>query len=215
MTKKGWMATILASLAAAAVAFQLTSPPAGPRSLRVFDPHRLADLERRMWQAYYGKERVRLFALLVTTLREQYHYSWTTATVEGFHLARAAATFAELKGHYETVLPDLERAYATAARWHRAGFDPRAVARAELAWWVARRTPGQSDPAQVGRLIAEEYALLYEAPLADVLTAGLLRAEAAALRDREAGQPDWAAIGTLLDDSYSDLRARLGSSLAD
>jgi hypothetical protein len=175
----------------------------------------MADLELRMWQAYYGKERVRLFALLVTTLREQYHYSWTTATVEGFHLARAAATFAELKGQYEVVLPDLERAYQTAARWHGAGFDPRAVARAELAWWVARRTPGQNDPEQVGRLIAEEYALLYEAPLADVLRAGLLRAEAAALRDREAGQPDWAAIGALLDDSYGDLRARLGSAFAD
>ena len=63
---------------------------------------------------------------------------------------------------------------------------------------MARRTPGQNDPEQVGRLIAEEYALLYEAPLADVLRAGLLRAEAAALRDREAGQPDWAAIGALL-----------------
>src|SRR6185436_11248102 len=150
MTKRGWMATIGASIATALVAFQLVSPPRGPRSLREFDPDRMADLELRMWQAYYANERVRLFALLVTTLREQYHYSWTTATVEGFHLARAAATFAELKGQYEVVLPDLERAYQTAARWHRAGFDPRAVARAELAWWVARRTPGQNDPEQVG-----------------------------------------------------------------
>jgi hypothetical protein len=215
MTKRGWMMTAAASLVAACVAFLLVSPPGGARGLRAFNPDRLANLELRMWQAYYGNERLRLFALLVTTLREQYRYPWTTAAVEGFHLARAASTFAALTGGYDAVLPDLERAYGTAARWLRAGFDPRAVARAELAWWVARRTPGANAPAQVGRLIAEEYALLYEAPFADMLPAGLLRAEAAALRDREAGQPDWPAIGALLRDSYTELHARLTTSLAD
>jgi hypothetical protein len=217
MTRKGWVRLAAASIITALAAFALTSPPRGSRSLREFDPDRVADLELRMWQAYYAKERVRLFALLIETLREQYHYSWTTAAVEGFHLARAAARFGDQVGTREAgvVLPDLERAYATAARWHHAGFDPRAVARAELAWWVARRTPGQSDPEQVGRLIAAEYALFYETPLDGVLPAGLLRAEAAALRDREAAEPDWPAIGALLRDSYRNLRTALGSSLGN
>ncbi len=215
MTKKAWSLLLLASLLTGLAAYRLTAPPSGPRSLREFDPDRLADLELRMWQAYYAKERVRLFALLVLTLREQYHYSWTTAAAEGFHLARAAARFGDQGGtrEAEVVLPDLERAYATAARWHRAGFDPRAVARAELAWWVARRVPGQNDPDHVGRLIAAEYALLYETPVEGVLSAGLLRAEAAALRDEQARAPDWAAIGALLRDSYRQLRGHLGSSL--
>src|SRR5262245_47967347 len=167
MTKRGWATLAAASVAVALGAYALTAPPGGSRSLREFDPDRVADLELRMWQAYYAKEHVRLFALLIETLREQYHYSWTTAAVEGFHLARAAARFGDQVGTREAgvVLPDLERAYATAARWHRAGFDPRAVARAELAWWVARRTQGQSDPEQVGQLIAAEYALFYETPL--------------------------------------------------
>src|SRR5262245_8995186 len=203
MTRRGWLMTAAAALSAGCLAYLLVAPPAGPRSLRVFDAERVADLELRMWQAYYAKQNVRLFALLVITLREQYHYSWTTAATEGFHLARAAATFAGLKNDYDRVLPDLERAYTTAARWHRAGFDPRAVAQAELAWWVARRTAGQNAPEQVGRLIAEEYALLYEAPVGDMLSAGLLRAEAGALRDQEAAQPDWSAIGALLRDSYT------------
>lgn len=215
MTTRRWIATGAAAVAVAVLAFQLTSPPAGPRSLREFNADRLADLELRMWQAYYAKSRVRLFGLLVTTLREQYHYSWTTATAEGFHLARAAATFGDATSGYERVLPDLEAAYATAARWHRAGFDPRAVARAELAWWVARRTPRRNAPEQVGELIAEEYALLYEAPVGDVRRAGLLRAEAAALRDKEAASPDWAAIGLLLTDSYRALRAGLSSGAAN
>ena len=214
MTKTRWsLAAVL--VAVLATAYAVVAPPAGPRSIRLFDPDRTADLELRMWQAYYAKDRTRLFALLVTMLHEQYHYSWSTATTEGFHLARAAATFGDLKSRYDVVLPDLEKSYDTARRWLHAGFDPRDVARAELAWWVARRTPGHNDPTDVGRLIAEEYALLYEAPLADMMRAGLLRAEAAALRDQQAELPDWPEIGRLLTESYRDLRASLSKTAAD
>src|SRR5262249_18492250 len=154
----------------------------GPRSMRVFDPVRLAQLETGMWQAYYAKQNVRLFGLLVTMLHEQYRYSWARATLEGFHLARAAATFGNLKEDYDVVLPDLEAAYGAAKAWTGAEFDARQVARAELAWWVARRVPGQNSAEQVGRLIADEYALLYETTPAAVAEAALLRAQAAAIR---------------------------------
>ena len=126
---------------------------------------------------------------------------------------RAAATFADLKDHYEVVLPDLEAAYGTARRWLGAGFDPHAVARAELAWWVARRVPGQNSAEQVSRLIAGEYALLYETSVDRVAPAALLRATAAKLRDDEAEGPvpggrggvEWDRIGRLLQESYRDL----------
>ena len=204
--------TIRLAVGAGLLAFVLAdalTPPRGPRSMRQFDPTRLADLELRMWKAYYAKERMRLFALLVTMLHEQYRYSWATATREAFHLARAAATFGDLKDHYEVVLPDLEVGYATAKSWLDAGFDPRAVARAELAWWVARRVPGQNSAEQVGRLIAEEYALLYETSVERVAPAALLRATAAKMRDDQAAQPDWDRIGRLLEQSYRELHAAL------
>ena len=204
-------AIAVAILAAFALAFALT-PPRGPRSMRQFDAGRLADLELRMWQAYYGKERARLFGLLVTLLHEQYRYSWAIATVEGLHLARAAATFADLKENYDVVLPDLEAAYAELRSWTGAGFDPRAVARAELAWWVARRIPGHNSPEQVGRLIADEYALLYETSRERVAEAALLRAEAAALRDARATSPDWNAIARLLQQSYRELLLAVASA---
>jgi hypothetical protein len=200
--------TIGACLVAFALALALT-PPSGPRSMREFNPTRLADLELRMWKAYYAKDRARLFGLLVTMLREQYRYSWATATREAFHLARAASTFGDLKDDYEQVLPDLESGYATAKSWLDAGFDPRAVARAELAWWVARRIPGQNSADQVGHLIAQEYALLYETSAERVAPAALLRATAAKMRDEQAAQPDWDRIGRLLEQSYRELRAAL------
>ena len=121
------MAVGLMLLIVATLTYGLTAAPVGPRTLRQFNPDRMADLELRMWQAYYAKERVRLFALLVTMLHEQNHYSWVTATREGFHLARAAATFGDAPANYEIVLPDLESGYGIAKDWLHAGFDPRAV----------------------------------------------------------------------------------------
>jgi len=208
-------------LARAAIAFAIVfafvgayalTPPKGPRTMRQFRPARLANLEVGMWQAYYAKERVRLFRLLVTLLREQYHYSWATASIEAFHLARAAATFGDLKSNYDVVLPDLEAAYAKARSWTDAAFDPRAVARAELAWWVARRVPGQNSPEQVGSLIADEYALLYETTPENVGAAAQLRARAAAIRDAHADHPDWDEITRLLRASYDELLAALASA---
>jgi hypothetical protein len=180
--------------------------------MKQFDAARMADLELRMWQAYYGKERLRLFTLLVTMLHEQYHYSWAVATNEGFHLARAAATFGDLRSDYEVVLPDLVAAYATARTWLRAGFDGKAVARAELAWWVARRIPGRNSPEQVGELMADQYALLYETTRDLVASSALLRAEAAALRDAQAASPDWDTIGRLLLQSYTELLQALSTT---
>ena len=209
--RRTWIPVGLAAILAFTTAFAFI-PPAGERSIRRFDPDRLADLELRMWQAYYAKERVHLFGLLVTMLHEQYRYSWAVATKEAFHLARAASRFGELRDGYEVVLPDLEAAYATAKSWLRAGFDPEAVARAELAWWVARRVPGRNSPEQVGALIADEYALLYETSRDRVAQAALLRAEAAALRDAQAERPDWDTIGRLLHASYRDLLAALSSA---
>jgi hypothetical protein len=189
--------------------YGLTSPPAGGVSVTEFDPYRLADLEVEMWQAYYGRDTVRLFRVLVVTLREQYDYSWIHAVSAAFDLARAASTFADLRSNYQVVLPDLQSAYTTARDWLEAGFDPEEVARAELAWWVARRTPGEDAPDHVGALIADEYALIYEIPRSSMMRAGLLRAQAAALRDQEVEAPDWDSIAGLLTDSYVELHSAL------
>jgi hypothetical protein len=189
--------------------YAVTAAPRGGVSIAEFDPYRVADLETQTWQAYYEGDTVRLFRLLVVTLREQYDYSWVNAVSAAFDLARAASTFSDSGGNYQSVLPDLESAYTTARDWMDGGFDPADVARAELAWWVARRTPGKDSPDQVGALIAEEYALLYEIPRASVMHAAQLRARAAALRDDQAADPDWDRIADLLTQSYEQLHAAL------
>jgi hypothetical protein len=183
--------------------------PSGPRTARDFDADRIADLEVGMWKAYYDKQNVRLFSLLVEMLREQYRYPWAKAATAGFYLARPAARFAVMKSDYDTVLPDLERAFAIAKDWTGARYDPPLVARAELAWWVARRDPATKSVDNVGRLIAESYAAYYEVPVERVASAGRLRAEAGDLRDRGAEHADWARVSDLLHLSYRDLYSAL------
>ena len=181
--------------------------PEGPRSLRAFDPDRTAELELDMWQAYYAGRNVRLFSDLVTLNHDQYRYTWARAAHAGFHLARAASTFAKIRSDYDQVLPDLERAYSIAKDWTSARFDPKAVARAELAWGVARRVPGQDSPEQVGGLIADLNALLYDVPRERVLEASILRARAGRLRDEGGPRANWPEVGHLLHDSYRALHA--------
>ena len=98
-------------------------------------------------------------------------------------------------------------AYTTARDWTNATFDPAAVARAELAWWVARRNPGQNSPEQVGGLIADENALLYNVSRSQVLRPSILRARAGRLRDDGGDEADWKAVSDLLHQSYRELRA--------
>jgi hypothetical protein len=187
-------------------------PPPGPRLLTRFDAPRVAELELNVWRSYYGREPVQLFVGLATMMREQYHYSWAVAATEAFYFARACIKFRDLNGNFEdVVLPDLEHGYATAQVWLHAGYDPHRVARAELAWWVARRVAGRSDPVQLGGLMASQYALLYEVPLDHVLKAATLRAQAEALRDVEGARPNWDEIARLLHDAYTELRARLST----
>ncbi len=198
--------TWLALLALVAVmTYVLVDAPAGPRALRTFDPDRTAALELDMWQAYYAKDRLRLFNGLVTLLHEQNRYSWGRAIQASFYLARAASQFSELRSEYEQVLPDLERAYTIERDWLGAGFNPTAVARAELAWWVARRVRGQDSPENVGALMAVENALLYEVPIENVRAASILRARAGRLRDEAGDRADWTEVGRLLHESYREL----------
>jgi hypothetical protein len=213
---------VVAALAAVYWAVAVRAP-SGTRSLRVFDPDRLAELEVGMWQAYYAKEKFRLFRLLVVMLREQYHYSWQKAAIAAYHLAKAAATFGDATGDYDRVLPDLEAGYTIARDWTGAKFDPAAVARAELSWWTARRDPasgsGAAKNAVVAARMTELYALLYDAPAARVAEAARLRVDAADLRDRGADAVDfdrdkrgvdWKGVSFLLHQSYRSLHDAVG-----
>ena len=117
-----------------------------------FDPQYLATTEARMWQAYYGKSKIKLAWLLVRVLRRQFDVSYWEAARTGKLLANSAMMFKSAEpGHYDAALPDLVAAYTRLKKSSGKAYDPEEAARAELAWWVARRTPGKNDPETVGK----------------------------------------------------------------
>jgi hypothetical protein len=221
--RRGRVLPWLTLLLVVVVALLALSAPPGPRTLTRFDPDRLAELEVDMWKAYYAQHKLKLFRLLVTTLREQYRYAWWKAVDHGFHWARAAATFGAARGDYDRVLPDLERGFAIARAWTGSDFDVHAAAVAELSWWKARRDPASGKGADKNRVVAarmsEAYAILYGVPRERVAEAARLRVEAADLRDRGANAAppgtdrnatvDWKAVSWLLHQSYRSLYAAL------
>jgi hypothetical protein len=207
MTKKRIALLIVLALTGTVAYAGFISTPPGPRDVRMFDPDKTAALEVRMWKAYYEQRNVALFADLVTLSRDTYRCSRATAVRIAFHFARAAATFGTVRKDYDQVLPDLEQGYRIARDWTGASYDPAAMAKAELAWWVARRMPGQDSPENIGALIARLNGQFYDVPPARVLAASVLRARAGRLRDEGGLNADWNEVSRLLTESYRALQA--------
>ncbi len=184
-----------------------------------FEPERLAALETRMWKAYYRRQPVRLFWLLVLALREQARVSWLRAIRASLLLTRAAAGFARAGGDYERFGPDIGRAYRLLGL--PGDVDADEVGRRELRWWVVRREIGVTAGEAAGAAITDLYSAIYGLPPERVGEAGRLRGHAAEVRDRgAAADPDgaggegsayWPEVARLLEESYRRLRADLDS----
>lgn len=188
---------------------------------RNFDPDRLARIELRAWKAYYRRQPLRLFALLILANRAQAGAGWVPAVIGAVWLARAASRFASAQGDYDRFLPDIERGYRALGVARASVAD---VARRELRWWVVRREIGLAAGPAAGEAIADVYAALYGLPIEAVAEAGRLRGTAAEVRDRgAAADPDgpagrgaayWPEVARLLVDSYRSLRRALDARSA-
>jgi len=187
-----------------------------------FDPDRLADLETRMWKAYYRRQPARLYGYLLQGLHEQARASWPRAIAASLFLTRAAAQFAGSTGDYDRFAPDIARGYRLLGLPPEV--DAEEVARRELRWWVVRREIGLAAGTAAGEAITDLYAALYDVPHDRVAEAGRLRGMAAEVRDRgatddpggptAAGSAYWPEVARLLRDGYRSLRTALDTTPA-
>lgn len=160
-----------------------------------------------MWRAYYSGDVVTIRNEVRGLLMEQFGLGEQDARAVEDPLIRATMVFDRVRSSYDALcIPDLERAYQELKQVSGMSFDPKQAARAELDWWVARRKPGSDTPAQVGKLIALLYAEIFGQQRPEFDKAGLLRAEAAYLRDMGGAACDWQKVLQLLTESYTELR---------
>ncbi len=171
-----------------------------------FDPKAVAKSETRMWKCYYEGKGAEMAMEMLFILREQMGASFRTAAAVVDPMARGAMAFASATGEYEReVLPKLEEAYTRLEAACKKNWNVRELAEAELDWWAARRNPDTSAPEIVGAKIAHLYALIYGQTNPQIERAGLLRAQAADLRDAGGPNAVWPAIEKMLVDSYTAL----------
>jgi hypothetical protein len=188
--------------------------PTHPAPDGAFDAGPVATHEAAAWQAVRARQDFAVYFNFVQMLRERHRYTWFRALESGFYLSRATNTFAGLHTRYERVLPDLETVAGIEKAWHKASFDPVAVARAELNWWVTRRMQNLNTVDQIAALIAEELALRYPRAGGGVVDATNLRAQAVKLLDEGGVDPDWPTITKLLTQSYRALGGALSPARA-
>ena len=181
-------------------------------ALYTFDADRVAWLETRMWEAYYAKQDLRLFLLLVRLVAQQFGLPWRRALRVALMLTRPAMRFARSRQDYDAVIPDIAAAYDRLRAECGASFDADTVAARELRWWVVHRHPSEAGVDGLTEAIADLYAAVYRLPPDAVREAAHLRAEAAFLcdtgreRDGVRGAGYWREVGDLLQRSYRSLK---------
>jgi len=124
---------------------------------REFAADRVAHFETAGWQAYYDRNWLRAFWLLMQLNREQFNMSPLTALQAALDTVRATMAFAPLgREDLPNATKHLRQFYAKAARALRWKANARTLAELEMEYWVVHRklavarkanpTDGDSEP---------------------------------------------------------------------
>ncbi len=161
--------------------------PSGPRS---FDPVRIADLEYRMWVAYY----LRRWTHVLGTMVRLFWLGFGTDWLRVLRGARLMLRAAQLWAPYPDNDPDgalayLRELYALVRLRFGEPADPAVAASLEIDWWRAHRERQYApDPAKAGDELVEAltrlYCYLFGETEAAVRPTALYRAQAMDLSDQ-------------------------------
>ncbi len=168
----------------------------GPRS---FDPFRIADLEYRMWVAYYLRRWTHMLAASVRLLRLGFGTDLPRVLQGAWLTLRAVRLWAPFPDNDPDGARDCMRKLYALVR-HRFGepADPARAASLEIDWWRAHRQRQYApDPAETGDELVDSvtrlYCYLFGEPEVAVRPAAVHRVQAMDLSDqwvREGCQPD-------------------------
>jgi len=170
-----------------------------PGGLRSFDPFRIADLEFRMWVAYYLRRRRNLLAASVRLLRLGFGTDLPRVLQGAWLTLRAVQLWAPFPDNDPDGARACMRELYGLVR-HRFGepADPARAASLEIDWWRAHRQRQYApDPADTGDELADSvtrlYCYLFGATEAAVRPAAVHRVQAMDLSDQ------WVREGCLPD----------------
>jgi hypothetical protein len=185
-----------------------------PKSIRTFDPARVARLETENWEAYYQKRWPRLLQVSVGLVKEAFGLNTWQALQAAYLVGRAEIAAAPFP---DNDVPRAEaymrRFYGLVRRVHHETFDVEQAARLEVRWWVVHRQLFLKEDLQpLVEALVDLYAATFRLPRERVRDAALHRAEAMRYSDRwvndskASGDPLLAQVEQELIKSYTALR---------
>jgi len=184
------------------------------KTIRTFDPARVARLETENWAAYYQKRWGRLLQVSVGLVQEAFGLNLWQALQGAYLVGRAEIAAAPFP---DNDVPKAEaymrRFYALVKRVHHENFDVEQAARLEVNWWVVHRQNfGKADSQPLVEALIALYTATFRQPRERVYEAAFRRAEAMRYSDqwvnesKASDSPLLAQVEAELLKSYTALR---------
>jgi hypothetical protein len=184
--------------------------------MRRFNPDEIAYYETEGWRAYYDRNWLRAFGLLVHLSDSQFHIPFPRSFRAVYHVIRASVAFVPREHNLDVVQRHLEQFYRIAAESNRVAFDPQVVAELELRYWVIHRelaaTPHADKRPLIACVAALHGALFGRAP-AEMWDSAVSRVAAADAVDqitsRRSPDPaaDWELVESNLRRAYQQVKS--------
>lgn len=181
-----------------------------------FDPERVARLETMAWRAYYDRRWLALGYFAERACADQFNVPFPISVRAAYYATRGAVAFKPVDNDIGLAVAALERYYAIVRRHSGLAFDPAAVARAEVRYWVVhRRLSGNGDHAGLVDAFAQLHSMTFAIAGEDARESAEWRAGAAIKVDDITGrrsadeERDWRRVETQLRRCYRSLAAAI------
>jgi hypothetical protein len=181
-----------------------------------FNPYQVAYYEKSGWEAYYDRDWLRAFRLMVALNREEFHMPLLTAIAAAIDIVRASIAFAPMDNDVPKATEHLRRYYEKAKRSIDIKSDAGTLANLEIDYWITHRELAierQKNQALENiqpmiESLTHLHAALFGISPASARRSAELRALAAKAVDRITGryssniENDWREVESYLQQAY-------------
>lgn len=186
-----------------------------------FDPHRVAYFEAGGWRAYYDRQWLHLFRLLVALCQEQFRIPFPVSLLAAYYGGRGAAAWAPAVNEPQLALRYYRKFFRLARRYSGLRFDPDRAARLEMQYWdVHRRLVGTPDKREFVHTMVELHGEVFGLTPQQAHESAEWRVQAASTVDRITGKTstdvegDWAKVEEYLRLCYRSIQQQLAAPTA-
>ncbi len=170
---------------------------------------KLASLETKMWQAYYGHNFVKLFFLIISLVNNFFGFKKISTLRGSFMLSSAVIDFRLNKGNEnkERILRKLTSFSKLLFDKNSSDINYKKAAELELEWWFVDRYPERYGITRE-KALQEVMVFIFDLNNSDLGDYAKYRAQAMVLQDKaeeQSKKTDWKEVEVLLKKSYSSL----------